>query len=123
MRIIFVGIHNKPGLSPLDPSTKTGKVITRIIDLLPSNIEKLRTNLFDSDSIPKQNTGFEVGKWVAQHWPNHDDIILVLGNEAWKYFPVCKGRVFKVKHPGRIMGGVATDDYVQETATLILNHL
>lgn len=30
-RIIFVGIHNKPGMEPLDSRTKSGKIIDEVI--------------------------------------------------------------------------------------------
>jgi hypothetical protein len=35
MRIIFVGLHNKEHMKPLDSKTKSGKLIDRIIKRLP----------------------------------------------------------------------------------------
>jgi hypothetical protein len=49
MRVIFVGMHNKPGMEPLDSRTKSGKLIDRIINELP--IDCIKTNLYD-DSWP-----------------------------------------------------------------------
>lgn len=49
MKIIFVGINNKPNKEPLCRSTKSGKLIYRIVAQLPNNSEFLRTNLYDVD--------------------------------------------------------------------------
>jgi hypothetical protein len=47
-RIIFVGIHNKPGMKPLDSRTKSGKIIDEVIRGLEGR-ECVKTNLFDCD--------------------------------------------------------------------------
>jgi hypothetical protein len=51
MKVIFVGVHNKPHLKPLDSSTRSGKTIDGIIEQLPG-IKCVKTNLFDVDYMP-----------------------------------------------------------------------
>jgi hypothetical protein len=54
VRIIFVGVHNKPFKKPLDSRTSSGKRIDKIISHLP-NLECEKMNLFNLPSL-----GYEV---------------------------------------------------------------
>lgn len=51
MKIVFVGIHNKPGLKPLDSSTVTGKIVDEIISHFP-DVEFEKQNIFPVDYLP-----------------------------------------------------------------------
>ena len=53
MKIIFVGIHNKPGKIPLCSSTPTGKIIKQITEKIKTK-KIVKTNLYDVDYLPVQ---------------------------------------------------------------------
>ena len=53
MKIVFVGIHNKPGKAPLDSTTKTGEIIDAICCHF-KGVEFMKANLFPIDSLPKK---------------------------------------------------------------------
>jgi len=101
MKIIFVGMHNKPGLKPLCSSTKTGKIINRIIKELP-NIEVLKTNLYNVEYLPydwreKQDLSVD---WHQRIDAYADDIIILLGAEVQEWF-ISSGfrNIIKLAHP------------------------
>ena len=52
-KVYFVGVHNKPGLKPLDSSTKSGKLIDRVIEQLPE-FECVKMNYYDCDYLPNR---------------------------------------------------------------------
>lgn len=80
-RVFFVGIHNKPGKSPLDSSTQTGKFIDGIISLIDKEkAECVKTNLCEKEraaidrEIPALNKA-----WIIKYKPRMGDIIILLG--------------------------------------------
>ena len=130
MKIIFVGIHNKPGMEPLDSRTKSGKLIDRIILKLMNNyyfrdVEFIKTNLFDADYLPKEQMIISKMKddWYKKYLFNFckDSIVVLLGsvvkNEFLNYDFI--NRV-NLKHPSSIWGKKKMNDYVLQSAKNII---
>jgi len=99
MRIIFVGVHNKPGKLPLDSSTKSGKIIDIIAKGLNKKIEK--TNLYNSDYLPTERAekDYLIEEWFYTTLPTNEDIIILLGCEVQKEFKFELDNIIKLKHP------------------------
>ena len=122
-RLIFVGLHNKPYLAPLDSSTKTGKLIKRIIDKLPDDIQIVKTNLFDIDYFPDETeTPDLVREWYWAHLPTKDDLIVLLGQATQMYFETWIDhedlKIIKVAHPASKRSHKDMDDYVENVVEL-----
>lgn len=121
MRVIFVGLHNKPGKMPLCHSTKSGKLITRIINRLPKGIEKLRTNLFEVDYLPIDDELYSLqDKWYWTYLPVDDDIIVLLGAMNHKLFAFKELNIIKIAHPASKRSHEAMSDYVDSAVAKIL---
>ena len=85
MKIIFVGMHNKPGVMPLCTSTKSGKLIRKIYNELPKEIGILKTNLYNIDYYPIQLEKYNLAlDWHHRINLEFDDIIILLGAEVHK---------------------------------------
>jgi len=114
MRIIFVGMHNKPGVMPLCTSTKSGKLIKRIYDKLPKGIEVLRTNLYNIDYYPANSEKLGlILDWYDRIEPNCIDIIVLLGAEVhknFKYFSFIQ--TINLGHPSGVWSNEAKSIYV-----------
>jgi hypothetical protein len=87
-RIIFVGVHNLPGKTPLDSTTKSGKIIDAVIAGLPGR-ECVKTNLFDCDKVPEAYlVRCElILDWIQRVKLGKDDIVILLGGQVIKHFP------------------------------------
>ena len=121
-KIIFVGVHNKPGMQPLDSKTKSGKLIDRIIEKL--DIVCYKTNLFDCDYLPEKSQlpilSFD---WIERVKIVDGDIIVLLGATVHKYFPPLPPEFnpIKVHHPASKRSHAAMEEYVNEVFELINN--
>ena len=114
MRIIFVGMHNKQNLMPLCASTKSGKLIKRICNELPRNVEILKTNLYNIDYYPLQLEKYNLAlDWHFRIDQKHDDIIVLLGAEVHKNFNnVNSLNVIKLAHPSSMWSHEDMNNYV-----------
>lgn len=111
MRIIIVGVHNKVGLKPLDSSTKSGKLIDRIENELPVNVE--RTNLFDTTYLPTKGEKNKFAEaWFWTHLPCPDDVVILLGGIVHKEFKYDIKNLIKIKHPASQWSHKSMDEYV-----------
>ena len=122
-RIIFVGLHNKPYLAALHSSTKTGKLIKRIIDKLPDDLNIVRTNLFDIDHFPDETeTPDLIMEWYWTHLPTEDDLIILLGQATQMYFETWIDHedlnIIKVAHPASRRSHKQMDEYVDNVVEL-----
>lgn len=102
MKIIFVGIHNKPNKEPLDITTRSGKVITRVCNKLPKGVRVLRTNLADLEFIPeRQELINQRVEWLFRACPDPEDIIVLLGMWVKDNFPYddVHSTIIKANHP------------------------
>ena len=118
MKLIFVGLHNKPDTNPLCRFTKTGKLLQRVINQLPEvDIEK--TNLYDIDHYPS-NSGDRHQMSIDWYWrvlPCPDDVIILLGAEVHKFFKYDKCKecsVLKYAHPASMRSHEAMNSYVNK---------
>lgn len=121
MRIIFVGICNKPGLPPLAVGTKTGKLVSRIIGELPEKRPWiLRTNLFEVEHLPSGDEATsEKKKWLDKYHPEPDDIIVLLGQMTHCEFPEVKAKIIKVPHPASMRSHEQMNAYVERVSNAI----
>jgi len=120
MRVIFVGIHNKPDTPPLCSTTRTGKLIDRVIDQI--DIECLKTNLFDDDSIPKEPYLIvqHLVIWFYKNMPINGEVIVLLGKDAQKNFVNAIGmKVLNFPHPASIRSNYKKDLYVNSMVKAI----
>lgn len=120
-KIIFVGIHNKPGLKPLDSFTKSGKLIDRIIfDLFTEGFLSYKTNLYDTQIMPDKGLKKYLSlDWWTRNRVDYADVIVLLGKEVQLNFIEKKHKVVKLPHPSRIWSRENKDKYVNTAVKLI----
>lgn len=123
MKIIFVGICNKPGKKPLDMSTHSGKIINTIImRLMLSPEDYLKTNLCDTDVMPhNDDISGHVKEYFDRVGYNPGDIFVLLGSWVHKYFPrLTDCEIIKIQHPASFNGTRDRKNYVDNAVTKIL---
>ena len=114
-RIIFVGLHNKPGKMPLCSSTKSDKLINRIIKEGRFSNSVLKTNLYDIDKMPSNDELFMLGlDWIDRVSPEGDDIIVLLGRFVHDHFPPHSSIEIKVAHPASKRSHKEMNEYVAD---------
>lgn len=125
MRVIFVGLHNKPHMAPLDNSTKTGKLVNRIIKELPQGIEIVKSNILNTDELVALNETYKyANEWHWTHLPVEDDIIVLLGSATqliYKNNVRHVGRIIRAAHPASKRSHIAMDEYVMNISLKIKN--
>lgn len=123
MTIFFVGIHNKPGLMPLCGSTKTGKIINKIVARMPKEAKCVRTNLFEGEFHPN-NEEFDPMDWYDRYEVSEGDIVVLLGNWVHKNFR-CQPElnIIKTRHPASFLGAKKQSEFILETSEKILKLL
>lgn len=118
-------MHNKINKIPLCNSTKSGKLINKIINELKP-IECIKTNLYDVDYLPTNN---EKKISLALDWHNRiepklNDIIVLLGAEVHKnYISNLSNKIIKIAHPSSKRSHEAMNEYVLNTTLKIKNIL
>jgi hypothetical protein len=123
MRIIFVGIHNKQGLQPLDSSTPSGKRIDAIIESF-TGYNCIKANLFDLHYFP---LGIDP-KAKAEEFSNRmaiseGDIVVCLGKSVCDYLAKrLKCTVLKCPHPSP-MTQIPKDAYTKDITNRLNNVL
>jgi len=122
MKVFFVGMHNKPGMKPLDSKTMTGKVI----DVIGENIncDWRKTNLCDISYFPKDNALINkmATEWHIKHNPENGDIIVLLGTWVQKHFlTMSRGyKIIKIGHPAGVFGSKNKAEYISKAIRSIL---
>ena len=123
-RIIFVGLHNKSHMQPLDSHTKSGKLIDRIIKELPKSISVVKTNLFDVDRFPHNDEMDKLkSEWFSTYLPTPDDVIVLLGKTVHEEFEFKIGKILKIAHPASKRSHADIDEYVSSTLDKIAKSL
>lgn len=123
MRVIFVGLHNKPHMRPLDINTKTGKLLQRIVNGL-QGCEIVKTNLFDTDYLPHTNDCYALSlEWLDRVDYGTKDIIVLLGAFVHKNFPDIPCKILKVAHPGSKRSHEEMNEYVERVTDLIIKSI
>lgn len=127
MKIIFVGIHYKDKLTPLCSSTKSGKLIDRIIKELPlKKVEIVKTNLYDHCAMPNENDKFiHAIEWYDKNSVHSGlDIAVLLGREVQKHFNRTSGiTTIDVPHPAGIFGKKKQFEYVLNVSNRIMKKI
>jgi hypothetical protein len=123
MKIVFIGIHNKEGLKPLDSSTASGKRIDAIIANLKGT-ECLKANLFDVSYMPLGVDAKAKAKdFVNRIGIQKEDVAVCLGKTVCDYLAKnLKCTVLKVPHPSP-MTMIRKDDYIRDVANRLNNVL
>jgi hypothetical protein len=122
-KIIFVGLHNKPGMRPLDVKTKSGKLIDRIVAPLTHRCIPVRlTNLFDVDYMPKDEEMDKlILEWVERIELTKNDTVVLLGQTVHDNFPKLPlVKIIKIAHPASKRSHEEMDEYVEKTLKLLL---
>lgn len=120
MRVIFVGLHNKPDLNPLDSSTKSGRLIDRIIKKLDSDLESVKTNLFNVDYFGEIKDSIKLQEeWYWTNLPTYEDIIVLLGAYVHKAFMYDLEYIIKVAHPASKNSHKEMNNYVDYVSSMI----
>jgi len=123
MKVIFVGMHNKPNTPPLSSSTRSGSLIDSIIRKIPS-LETLKTNMWDVEEFPQveEKTKLSLGWHDRIKW-GKDDVIILLGAEVHKNFVAVEGmRLIKIGHPSAVRSFEAQDLYVSRAVGFIKSY-
>jgi len=120
-RIFFVGMHNKPGMKPLDSKTMSGKMIDAVIDGLP--LMCIKTNLFEGEYLPKDfaiinQAGID---WYDKYEPNENDTIVLLGKWVQENFWHDSFKIIKLPHPASCIGNVNKAEYIKKAIEKIKN--
>lgn len=114
-RVIFVGVHNKTDLEPLDSSTRTGRVIDKIILELP-DFHCVKSNVFNVDYWP-QNQTLELNNQWVENWKQrldykNSDIVVTLGHCVNEIFRKAKVKSIKVGHPSAVWSTEGKGQYI-----------
>lgn len=118
MRVIFVGVHNKSNLVPLCSSTKSGKLINRVINNI--SIECIKTNLFNIDRLPHKEEIYNLcDEWYWTNLPTKDDIIVLLGAIVHREFIFNELTLIKVAHPSSMWSHENMNNYVSNAVDKI----
>ena len=124
MRIIFIGIHNKPHLVPLCSSTKSGKLINRVISKLPDNIKYEKSNLYDVDYYPVNGEAESLAfEWRDHFDPTNDDIIVLLGARVHSEFFFNYDNIIKLAHPSSMWSHKDMNGYVKNAVMKIIDSI
>lgn len=121
--VFFVGIHNKPGMKPLDSQTMSGKIIDGIIKELP--FKCVKTNLCEIEYMPTDwNQINEAGiTWGEKYPRKKTDIVVLLG--AWVhdnfFWNDCK--IVKLPHPASFISRVNKENYIKKAIDKINEQL
>ena len=116
-RVIFVGVHYKPGKPALCSSTKSGKVVDRIGNGFSPVV---KSNLYTTEFLP---TG-EIAKKVAAGWeewikPTDKDVVVLLGGIVHKAFTCHVKSLIKINHPATRMSRHKMALYIQDARSQI----
>lgn len=128
-KLFFVGIHKKPGETPLSSNTKTGKIIDSIIDEIYTSLngcEWVKTNLYSMIYIPRTKSVKENFSWCwwMENNPSDNDIIILLGNEVKNNFiRRSLKNIIEVRHPGRLGSKEKQRKYIKEVVQQIKNKI
>lgn len=126
MKIIFVGIHNKPGKAPLDSSTLTGKVIDEFILVMGGKC--IKSNLYDQETFPtinRRNIGAQMGHiadWQKRVNYQPEDLIVCLGELVAGIFRYWKkaeathdAKIMHIPHPAAQRSNTDQRNYISQS--------
>lgn len=116
-------MNNKPGLAPLCSSTRSGKMIDRVIKVLKTANEFTfeKSNLYDLDYWPEEDQSPGVYQWAQRVEFTTDDIVVTLGSAVNDRFRKWSHLYVSIGHPA-MHGGIHrdADSYVARAVAKIL---
>lgn len=119
--VLFVGMHNKPGMKPLDSKTMSGKMIDAVIKELPFSCTK--TNLCEVEYMPTD--WLEINEagilWGEKYPRKKTDVVVLLGSWVQNNFFWDDCKIVKLPHPASCMGKVNKEKYVRTAIDRIIN--
>lgn len=127
-RVIFVGMHNKGNMLPLDSRTRSGKIIDKIIHELPKGDYKaLKTNLCDTDYQPDDMETLEqANNWVSTYQPTPYDVVVLLGRWVHENFlsSFVSSDIIKLAHPAStVYSSQGTEKYIDRCVNVVSDAL
>lgn len=129
MKVIFVGMHNKVNVPPLHKSTKSGKLVDRVVEevIKDSPMRWIKTNLYDVDYYPMRLTEkYELAwQWHERIDYAVGDVVVLLGHEVHKNFILNKASItiLKFPHPSSQRSHVQMNEYVSKMSEAILSEI
>lgn len=119
-RVIFVGVHYKGSLPALCSTTKSGKLIDRIIENIPK-YECIKSNLFSTFILPKDH---EYKRALAYAWKTKwdlspTDIVVALGDTVQTYLDHVEVKHISIPHPAKPWSQDSKFTYVITALALI----
>jgi hypothetical protein len=123
-RVIFVGLHNKPGMEPLDSQTKSGKLVDFIsLSLKSKGRGIVKTNLYNVEYLPKGKEANDLAfDWIERVKLYKEDTVVLLGKIVQEKFPKLPlVKIIKVEHPAKRRTSEALTQYIQSTVDEILS--
>jgi len=113
-------MHNKPHKIPLCSSTKTGKLIDRVISNF-SKTDCIKSNLWDVDTYPHGRDMYPLSlEWHDRIEYGKDDIIILLGQVVHENFiDISINKIIKVAHPSSKRSHIDMDKYVTDVVNKI----
>lgn len=121
--VLFVGMHNKPGMKPLDSKTMSGKMIDAVIKEL--GFFCVKTNLCEVEYFQKDKKEILAGNltWSSKYEPTQDSVIILLGQWVQNNFLLTNANIIKLPHPASCMGNVNKDNYIRIAIDRIKNQI
>lgn len=123
-RVIFVGVHNKPGKMPLDSSTLTGKTVDAIASGL-EEFEIVKSNMHNLEYLPPiENRVFAISEWRKRVKYKRGNIVVALGAQvAWDFSRNHPSTIridyISIDHPAKRMSADDRLRYIQESIEFI----
>lgn len=119
MKVIFVGMHNKPGMKPLDSKTKTGKIVDEIIPFIKCSC--IKSNLCDVDYMPTSNEDIHMFNmdWYLRVDPDVNDIIVLLGRCVQENFIRHSTNIVELSHPASFIATNNRGAYINRAISAI----
>lgn len=109
--VLFVGMHNKSNMQPLDSGTWSGKIIDKIVAGLKNDC--IKTNLCDVDYLPNDKKEIEQHnyKWYFKYHKKQS-VIVLLGNWVKENFYRDDKKVIVLNHPSSFICRKNVNEYV-----------
>lgn len=115
-------MNNKPDTAPLCSTTKSGKLIDRVIKELPQ-FECSKSNLWDLDHWPKNKEHLFNPEWYERVQYQPGDIVVTLGECVRKAFVKSSIPHFvHIGHPSAVWSHEKQDDYILTAIIRIEKH-
>lgn len=123
MKVVFIGVHNKPRKPPLCSTTLSGSTIDAVIAQL--NAECVKVNLYSTEYIPKGSEQIMLIIEFLRTAPiEKEDIAVLLGYIVqYTLAPRLQCKLIRAAHPSLQYSKVSRPEYIQKLTTTIQSFL